>query len=69
VFLCHNWLKISDLNLKGCLQRRNTEVQDQCHWPVCCKDKSCSQPPTRLEKRSQPFVDLKLFTSLMLRSL
>ena len=50
VFLFHSWLKISDLNLKGCLQRRNTEVQDQCHWPVCCKDKFCSQPPTRLEK-------------------
>ena len=62
VFLFHSWLKISDLNLKGCLQRRNTEVQDQCHCPVCCTDKFCSQTPTRLEKRSQPFVGLKLFT-------
>ena len=43
VFLFHSWLKISDLNLKGCLQRRNTEVQDQCHCPVCCTDKFCSQ--------------------------
>ena len=40
-----------DLNLTGCLQRRNAEVQGQCHWPVCCKDKFCSQPPTRLEKK------------------
>lgn len=45
VFLFHSWLKISDLNLKGCLRRRNTEVQDQCHCPVCCTDKFCSQTP------------------------
>ena len=34
VFLFHSWLKISDLNLKGCLQRRDTEVQDSV--PLSC---------------------------------